>query len=70
MKEVLKYTGLGLLFWWVVPLVCMVLPIWLVYKIATNPADYPRHEPPSLSYQVQSWFRESSADKQWRRENL
>ncbi len=69
MKEILKLTVIGLLFWWVLPLfIALYLP-YAAYQLMFNDIRS-KHVAPDLRWQIQQWFKESSADKQWREENL
>ena len=69
MNEVVKYLGIGLLFWWVLPLFIAVFLPYAAYQLMFKD-EYPKHESSDLGWQIQKWFKESSADKQWREENL
>lgn len=69
MKEVLKYTILGLALCWTLPLfIATYLPYAACQLMFKD--EYPKHSVPDLGWQVQQWFKESSADRQWRQENM
>ncbi len=68
-KEISKYVGVGVFFWWALPAFIMIaLPI-AAYQLMFKDR-HPKHVSPDLRWQIQQWFKESSADKQWREENL